>query len=250
MRHLRNIIFGLNLDEGLIKTYPSDKTCKILNNDSEFKSLFRAEAKNAYSLKVSFGKKSLVDDDPTLNEMIFLENYFGVKSSDSLTYLLKKLNTMGYYPNFYTVMDGTRINSERFSYNNICDFIDNKSSDSAIFVVHFMAKYSEVKTDNIPNKIYHISKTKFRDKIKKIGLTPKGNERYDERIYVVFDKNNISDKFVKNMKNHSGENQYDVYEIITTGLNLKFYKDPEFTDKGYYIKANIPPKNIKLIETI
>ena len=113
-----------------------------------------------------------------------------------------------------------------------------------------MAKYSDIKTDNIPDKVYHISKIKFRDKIKKIGLLPRGNERYDDRIYVVFDKNDLTDKFIHNMKNHSGENKYDVYEILTNELNLKFYRDPEYPDKGYYIKSNIPPKNIKLIDTI
>jgi hypothetical protein len=39
-----------------------------------------------------------------------------------------------------------------------------------------------------------------------------------------------------------------IYEITTTGLNLKLYKDPNYMDKGFYLLGNVPPTNIKIIK--
>ena len=43
------------------------------------------------------------------------------------------------------------------------------------------------------------------------------------------------------------DDSWVIYEIDTSDLDLKIYKDPNFID-GYYILSNIPTNKIKIIE--
>lgn len=243
---LQELILGSNLDEGLIKTYPSNATCKILNRDKEFKKRFVAFEKDEYSVRINFKKKSL--EPKNLKEWFILEDYVGAKQSDWIDYLLKKMNLFGYLPNFYNIFDGVGFGSPvRFNYNKLCKAIDDEISDSTLVDIYFSAKYSKVKKDNIPTEVYHLSKQKHRQKISSVGLVSKGNSRYDERIYIVLNRESLSDKFLSNMKNSSGEKTLDLYKINIDGLDIKLYKDPEYKEYGYYVKVNISPDRIKLI---
>ena len=49
-------------------------------------------------------------------------------------------------------------------------------------------------------------------------------------------------------KNPKINTSWLIYEITTTGLNLKLYKDPNYMDKGFYLLGNVPPTNIKIIQ--
>jgi hypothetical protein len=47
-------------------------------------------------------------------------------------------------------------------------------------------------------------------------------------------KDNLNDKWI-------------IYEIVTSGLDIKLYKDPNYIN-GYYIVDNIPSDLIKIID--
>lgn len=103
----------------------------------------------------------------------------------------------------------------------------------------------------IPNNmVYHKSNPIFRDKISKEGLITKGKsetwlEETEIEGKVIFAANS-NDK----LKWFDSTYDDDIYQIDTTLINNKWYKDPNFTwgDYDHIITFdNIPLKAIKLI---
>lgn len=111
---------------------------------------------------------------------------------------------------------------------------------------------------NIPKKLYHLSIQEYNDKILKNGLCPKNKNKKSvhlDRIYVCDNPTDcvkliphmkleyeiIKDKNNKNKINSS----WIIYEIDSSNLNIKLYKDPNYIG-GYYITDNINPKLITI----
>jgi hypothetical protein len=257
---LKSIILGLNLDEGLIQTYPLDKTADILNRDKEFNQFFRAYIKDDKWIVIEF--KPTDFDWNSLEEAHFFEDYVGMHRGNGIKYFLEKLNLFGYIPTYVEILRNNKIKTEyRFSYNRLKNDIDDYNGD--LIRLFFQPKYSEImSSDEVPHFIFHLSELDFRNKIKKIGLVPRRNERYDDRVYVCLCESDMTPQFIKNLKREKSIKAFerygkqiivdtlDLYKIDTSDLNLILYKDPEFSENGFYIKKNIPPKNITFIKTV
>lgn len=119
------------------------------------------------------------------------------------------------------------------------------------------AKYdSDTSTDMLSRGyLYHVSPTKYEDRILKIGLIPKSKNKiatHPERIYLTKteeDAEFLADKFTE-LDNTKTYNIYqiDLHALLKHNKNVKFYKDSAFTDKGIYTTVNIPPNCIHLVK--
>lgn len=245
---LKDLIVGLNIDEGLIKTYPIDASVGILNRNDAFSDIFVAVKFQSWIL-VEFKHSSVAWKDQKDAHMF--EDYANIHEGEPyIHYLLKTLNALGYIPAFFSIFrSGVRINQYRFSYNKLRSSISDEAGTS--YQVLFQPKYGEVlSSSEIPTILYHVSDSKNDERIKKIGLVPRSGERYDDRIYVVIDVSNITKSFVENIKHQKKCQLITMYEINSTGLNLVMYKDIEHIDRGFYIKKNIPPSRISVIKHV
>lgn len=105
----------------------------------------------------------------------------------------------------------------------------------------------------IPDKLYHASPIKFKDKILKYGLTPKtGNKlsNHPERIYLTDDLNkaiNFGNYLKEEDNNDWYKNGYCIYSVKGIGVS-KLYSDVNFRKGGFYTLNNIKSENIKLIK--
>jgi RNA:NAD 2'-phosphotransferase (TPT1/KptA family) len=102
----------------------------------------------------------------------------------------------------------------------------------------------------IPNKfVYHTSNPHFRDNISKEGLVPKGKSES------WLSSTKISGKVIFAVNSDDSKDWWDstydddIYRIDTTGLNNKWYVDPNFDlgDNRIITFENIPVESIKLI---
>jgi hypothetical protein len=114
-------------------------------------------------------------------------------------------------------------------------------------------KYIKDGEVNIPNKLYHITPTKYVDSILNNGLKPKSEDlrhKYPPRIYVS-DNIGTLNPLSKELTRWKGDKEYSILEINTNGLDFKLYKDTTSAYKGhYYIQDidKIPSEKIKLIK--
>jgi hypothetical protein len=115
------------------------------------------------------------------------------------------------------------------------------------------AKYDyEVK---IPENLYHASPIRFKDKIIKLGLTPKSGNKlsnHPERIYLTDDLNKaikFGDYLREEEDSEWYKNGYCIYSVKGIGIS-KLYSDVNFRQGGFYTLNNIKPENIKLIKEV
>lgn len=158
--------------------------------------------------------------------------------------VLQLANNLGYFPSIikYELNNQAEQYTKKYSTSSFRDLILNDQPTYLIF--NFEAKYDpEVK---VPKYVYHITTTKFINKIKQIGLTPKTLEKrsaHPERIYVSLSKKD-SDFLFTGLKQHFGKNQGVELTIDTDLLKDTFYEDPNFKGQGAYTLQNIPPQAI------
>ena len=125
--------------------------------------------------------------------------------------------------------------------------------------IHLIKKF-DINSDGIPEKLYHVTKRKYLNKILKNGLIPKSEnkiEKHPDRIYVLDSLNGAKD-FKSILVNIYGDEDYIILEIETKLLNhIKLYYDPTyFQDEedsnkhkysAYYTYDNISPLSISII---
>lgn len=106
---------------------------------------------------------------------------------------------------------------------------------------------------DIPETLYHTSPIRFKDKIVKLGLTPKtGNKlsNHPERIYLTDDLNKAIDfgNYLREEEDSEWyKNGYCVYSIKGIGVS-KLYSDINLRQGGFYTINNIKSESIKLIK--
>lgn len=201
----------LTLVEGLILTYPIDKSVNILKK--RFPEL---------DIQVE------TDGD------IFIQGF-----TNKIDKYLPLITNIGYFISKITI-DGKEWK------------IDFKNDDKPIAI------YLEPKYDYevpIPDKLYHASPIKFKDKILKFGLSPRsGNKlsKHPERIYLTDNLNNAIyfGNYLKNKENNDWyKNGYCIYSVNGKAIS-KLYSDINLREGGYYTLNNINPNDIKLIKEI
>lgn len=113
----------------------------------------------------------------------------------------------------------------------------------------------------LPDKLYHLSIQEYKSGVMKNGLVPKSKSKLSkhlDRIYVcthIKDCYNLINqmKFYyrsRVLKNSRDKINYKwvIYQIDSSGLEIKLYKDPNYID-GYYIIENISGEFIKIADS-
>lgn len=135
---------NLVITEGLIKTYPPDKSVNILN-------------KRFPELKLEIEKDG----------EIFIEN----QPKKSIKHYLPLITNLGYF------ISNITLNGKEWL----------KDYDEDLKPIAFILEPKYDYQVSIPKKLYHASPIKFKDKVLKIGLTPKSGSKlsyHPERVYL------------------------------------------------------------------
>jgi len=173
---------------------------------------------------------------------------------DGCDILLSLVNNYGYYPSKYTIeLNNNMTNSFKFKLNEFKYKLKKKNIKS--IVITFESKYEDglyKNTLEVPDVLYHVTKTKYLDKISKIGLVPKSKNRlstHPDRIHFVYDieeANKLINKFKLSDKlNNVNEEEYTILEITPDKNNIRLHTDPNMIVDGCFTYDNISKNNIK-----
>lgn len=173
-----------------------------------------------------------------------------LKTLDSLM-----INRHGWFPSHMRITNfGGSIKKFTYDESRLLDEDVNGYYESVEII--YESKYDiEV---NIPDKLYHISIQEFEMSILKRGLICKSKlkaSNHLDRIYICDNIEKCYDlinrmKFIyTNKKINNGLNtindRWIIYEIDSSSLEIKLYKDPNYNG-GYYIVDNIPKELITI----
>jgi len=235
---IRGIVFDPftgDLQEGLTRTVPIEQAMEVLGREVE----------NYPELDfLNDGNNIILGFKPTYATEQSSKYSTGTLYDPKISKVIQLANNLGYFPSVvkYELDNKLEKYTQKYQPSTFRDLVVGKQPTYLIF--SFEAKYDpEVE---LPKYVYHITTTKFVDKIKQIGLTPKTLEKrsaHPERIYVSLSKKD-SDFLFRGLKQHFGKNQGVELTIDTSLLKGTFYEDPNFKGQGAYTYQNIPPQAI------
>lgn len=117
--------------------------------------------------------------------------------------------------------------------------INKENSD--IIVVFFTQK--EERTANKYKELYHVT---YSPNLEKEGIKTQTTLKYKDRIYLWLDLN--ASKFYAQHSFHSNKKSAWIYKVDVSNIDL--YIDKEEGSKSFYVKKNIPPSKLTLIDKI
>jgi hypothetical protein len=216
------------LNEGLTKSYDSDKAIRFIVNNSSFTNddIWVAEAQNDTEYIKIDVKYSNMDDAERMFKM--LENVYGWYISNIVYDLFDDMETE-------SIKD--------FDYSYLGEIlVDEDDEITFTFEKKFDKEYEGTDTT-----IYHITDEKYLNKIQRIGLVPRSENKltvHPERIYFSLTYKGVEEL----LKNHNFIiDDVVVLEVDISDLDIKLYYDPNMPE-AVYTMSNIPPKNIKIKE--
>jgi hypothetical protein len=232
--------FTGELSEGLIKTVEAGKAFEIIHK--QFSNLPEVDI-------VQDNKNIILGLAPNYLDAN-LEKYAGAYPDPNISNILTLLNNLGYFPASveYELSNKAEQYKMKYSPAMFRELILDKQPTYLIFT--FEAKYDPIV--GVPQYLYHITDSKYLDKIKQIGLKPRAlNKRsaHEARIYFSLDKKS-SDYLWNRLKLHMGSGNGILLTIDTTNLETAFYNDPNFDKLGVYTYSNIPSSSIIKYEPI
>jgi uncharacterized CHY-type Zn-finger protein len=211
-----------------LKTTPIDKALSYIESDLSL-------------LKYDF---SISKDE---DNKIYITLY-NVNKTQIFSLLLDTLNNIlidrhGWFPSKFYIKN---INDVQ----NILKYDQDYLIDNQDYIKEVKICY-EAKYDLLVSKIdtlYHLTIQQYKEKISKIGLVPKSKSklsRHLDRIYLCANPNDCYN-FINQMKIHyfnkkNINTKWIIYKIDSSELNIKLYKDPNYSN-GYYCIDNINPK--------
>ena len=227
------------IKEGLIKTQPADVVLRkvIFLPNNLIYVINYTKSDNLIHFEISFFNK-LSEISKTFDA---IESYF--------------INMMGWFPSMMKIISLSGMEND-IQYNK--DYlIKNMSFISKVNII-FESKFDI--ESNIPDKLYHLSIKEFENSILKNGLSPKSKSKisyHDSRIYVCKSILNCK-SLIPNMEMIYNQQKWSnpkskinddwiIYEIDTSGLDIDLYYDPNYIG-GYYLLKNTPSNNIKIVE--
>lgn len=223
------------VDEGLIKTYNIDfvidKSMQLLSSLNTRFSIIK-NPNNTIKLTIYDFKK------------IYIDELFNLLNSNFT-------NMFGWYPSYMYMINTAGI-------ENHMNYDERYLKEVHLYLDEVSILYESNFDEevDIPDLLYHISISEYKNKILSNGIFPKSKSKlssHGNRIYVCKSIEDCMEiipkmKFYFFNKNNRINKKWIIYEISTNNLkNIKMYKDPNFINKGYYITNNIPPNNIKVV---
>lgn len=227
------------IKEGLIKTQPADVVLRkvIFLPNNLIYGIRHTKSDNLIHFEISFFNK-LSEISKTFDA---IESFF--------------INMMGWFPFMMKIISLSGMEND-IQYNK--DYLIKNMSFIGKVNIIFESKFDI--ESNIPDKLYHLSIKEFEKSILKNGLSPKSKSKisyHDNRIYVCKSILNCKSlipkmKMIYNQQKWSNpkskiNDDWVIYEIDTSGLDIDLYYDPNYIG-GYYLLKNIPSNNIKIVE--
>jgi len=158
------------------------------------------------------------------------------------------LNNFGWYISSYRNVFDFR-NSVEFK--NVDSIMNALLESSVGLSIYARPKFDvELAESALPDKAYHITPLRFKDKILKIGLVPRTKNKigaHPERVYLVYKLEDLQ-MLISSDKFYPGEVDFIIFEIDVKGLisrrKVTFLEDSAFPNKAFYTHENIPPNFI------
>lgn len=174
---------------------------------------------------------------------------------DNLNNLM--IDRHGWFPSKMNILNTSGMSNE-FPYNEEMLRDINRNNYYQSVEITYESKYDTELV--IPIRLYHLSIQEYDNHISKYGLVPKSKLKLSnhlDRIYVCVDKSGcynlirrVNFLYYQIKSNNSKNNinyKWVIYEIDSSSLNFKLYKDPNYNG-GYYILDNIKPDILKVID--
>lgn len=156
-------------------------------------------------------------------------------TTNALSIIISRCEILGYFPSTFK-LNNIRINNDT-NIERFVDIVKNYSISKNDTLWLQFESWQDQDID-IPDKLYHVTKTKNLNRIKRYGLCPKSKNKisyHPDRIYFV---DNF--KFALNIYKQLNEIDYCVIEILPEKNILLLRSDPNY-NQGYYTNQNIPP---------
>ncbi len=224
-----------------LKTHDIDLTLYNINNELsllKFNFNIRKNSNNSLSLTLNgFNYIHGVGDYLDVLNRLFIDRHGWFPTKMEITNFSGMVNNFPY--------NEKMLRSENNTYYNIV-------------TITYEAKYDIEYT--LPEKLYHLSIQEYEKSVIKKGLIPKSKSKLSkhlDRVYVCSDPKdcyNLTNRmkfYYNNRKINNVEDKINdkwiIYEIDTSDLDIKLFKDPNYID-GYYIIDNIPNDLIKIFD--
>ena len=221
--------FVQEVSEGLIKTFPIKVADRLIKREL-------SDLKVNYKTGIDYDTNTLFIN--CLSKSIIIDNMIKIFS---------QINSCGYFISHFDFYDCNHINISSIKYQDIdlnyIKRLKKELNNSHYIQITVESKFNKL-VDN-KNIYYHVTETKYVDKILKIGLVPRSKSKktfHIERVYLGKDLINV-----KGISRQFKDGNYTLLKI-TLNDNIKLYDDPDFTGYGVYTYENIPPDNIKKVE--
>jgi len=222
----------------------------------EFQKLFEKENKDEIIIAFNNSMKGLAKifhvpygnyNSVTINNPWFIFLIFDKKHQNNL---LRKINNFANKYNFHItesfkedIIDDGNPNNLKL-YLRIQDYVKyNENSKKYIdptSMILFVQPNEEL-IDTMGKNFYHVT---FNPNVEKDGIKTNSTIKYKNRIYL-WDNIDISRHFAK-YSFHNKKN-YWIYQVDVTDIDV--YKDHEENYNAFYIKQNISPDRLKLIDS-
>ena len=239
--------FEFSLNEGLIKTY-SLETAKEYIEYQYLVDVLTPTDIPLYDITINNDKIYIILN----NEQ---DNY----TTDIVKGLVSKIYSCGYFISCFIVDTKNIKNKKLLTIEEITDNWYKK-----LIQIKIICEPKFQISVNIPDKLYHVSDIKFKEKIFKIGLIPKSlgkNSNHPDRIYC---SNSLKDCYklintfkLKNIKRTDGT-KYCIFEIDSQNLTtsnyknevekVQFFEDINFKEYGVFTYCNIHPKYLQIVD--
>lgn len=246
IQYFKDYINGLN--EGLIKTYPSNVVVSNITKDL-----------NLLKLNTTVEYKN-----NKIELTIYNFNYIPLNQIKNIfdQIFITVVNNGGWFP---SLMDMTKLSGmdkkDNYDFQKIIQIHDELDN----ITIYFEKKF-DIEINDIPNKLYHLTIKEYLNKIIKFGLVPKSKSKLSshlDRIYVCKTYQDCLDLIPKMMFYYTGEKDDNIYKLgkklfgkdiepivleidNTDKIIDKLYIDTNYNN-GYYILDNIKPDRIKVL---
>jgi len=230
MIKLNGLLQDVKLYEGLIHSVSIDTAIHHLKRWSTSNNKFTTKKTSLNTIHLNFGKQ------PTEKE---IDN------------LLKWVNNLGWFVADYIVNEIPPTKKKFIGANDLKQSIKNNS----LLNISLEAKYDLELSGHELDDLYHISPTKYINKISKIGLVPRTLSKisyHPERIYLtnnIKDAEALADIFTEDNIEEFTIYKIDVNMLLKSNNGIRFFRDPNLRS-GIYTLSNIPPKFLKRIKQI
>lgn len=214
------------LNEGLLKTWPLDKTISILKNHKVECDQYKD--KNVFHVLIDSNNRRTPDE------------------------IIALANNLGWIPSYVYYMVNNQI-KDKGKYEEV--YFNERYPEFDSVMIKFEAKY-DIRVEKIPQFLYHITSRERALKIMTLGLIPKSHSvtsNHPPRVYLgrSDDEVELMIRSNPNAWKKSRDGQFTILKISTRLIPKYFqiYKDPNSKGHGYFTLNTIPKNAIEVVRT-